>query len=56
MPVSKDYELKWSKPKIDKLNSFLVEDFGFSQERIAASLEKLEEHAKQRQQRSLGDF
>ncbi len=56
MPVQKDYELKWSKPKIDNLNGFLVEDFGFSQERIAASLEKLEEHSKQRQQRSLVDF
>ncbi len=41
-PVTKDYTLKWEKPKTDAVLSMLCDEHGFSQDRVSKALEKME--------------
>lgn len=41
-PVTKDYELKWKKPKSDSVIELLCDEHDFSRERVTKALEKME--------------
>ena len=56
MPVTDDYNLKWSNPDKEKLLQLLVHDHDFSEERVLKTLEKLSKENPNKQQKSLADF
>ncbi len=56
MPTTKDYKLQWNKPDPEKIKEILVERHEFSPERVDATLEKLHESTKKKEQKGLGDF
>jgi flap endonuclease-1 len=56
MPVKKDVKLEWRDPDQDKVKELLIDDFGFSKNRVTSQLERLQAYTKARQQKSLGDF
>lgn len=56
VPVSDDYKLTWNELNIEKVKEILVENHDFSDERISASLEKIQQTAADNKQKSLGDF
>jgi flap endonuclease-1 len=56
IPVTDDYEIKWNKIDIDKLNELLIEKHNFSRERIESLSEKLYNYTKKASQNTLGDF
>jgi len=56
MPVTKDYELKWTPVDREKVIKILVEDHEFNRERIEKNLDELEEVSKKGKQKGLGDF
>jgi len=56
MPIKKDFKLKWKDPDQDRVKELLVEEFGFSKNRVMAQLDRLKAYTKARQQKSLGDF
>jgi flap endonuclease-1 len=41
-PVLSNVELKWTAPKVDELTKFLVDECGFSPERVASNITKLQ--------------
>jgi len=55
MPVNKDYSLKFTPPKQDKIMEFLCEQHDFEKERIKSSLDKLSQSGDIKQ-KGLGDF
>ena len=55
-PVTKDYTLKWKKPKSDALFDFLVEERGFSEKQVIKNIETLENRASSECQSSLGEW
>jgi len=56
MPVTDPGTIRFGKPDREGLHRFLVVDNGFSEERIAKSLDSLGAIARDEGQRSLGDF
>ncbi len=56
MPVNKEYKLEWKKPDVEKIKEILVERHEFSPERVDATLEKLKQGTKKKEQKGLGDF
>ena len=54
MPVTDDYKLKWDLPDEDGMEEFLVNNRGFSQERIAKSIEMLSKYHETKKQKNLG--
>ena len=56
MPVTDDYTLEWKPLDEQKLIQLLVQEHGFSMERVNAKIEKLREAAKQQQQKGLQSF
>jgi len=55
-PVTKDYTLKWKKPKSDALFDFLVEERGFSEKQVIKNIETLENRASSECQSCLGEW
>ncbi|MFH1211605.1 MAG: flap endonuclease-1 [Candidatus Woesearchaeota archaeon] len=55
MPVSDEYELKWSEPNPEKIKEILVEKHNFSAERVNSMLERIN-NINNKKQKSLGDF
>lgn len=53
MPVTKDYDLKWTKPDADAVKSLLVDKHDFSEERVASILSKLEKENNKKKQSNL---
>lgn len=56
MPVTENYEIKFSKPKKEELIQFLVEERDFAKERVINAIEALSVEQEKKAQRSLGDF
>lgn len=56
MPIMKNYQLNWKPIDEEKIKELLVERHDFSQERVAATLEKLRSMHKQKEQKGLSDF
>ena len=56
MPVTDDYELKWSSVDKEGLLKLLVSEHDFSEERVNTALEKFTKGAAKKQQKSLDDF
>ena len=56
MPVTDDYELKWSNVDKENLHKLLVGEHDFSEERVNSALEKFSKGATKKQQKSLADF
>jgi len=56
MPINKDYEIKFNPPNKEKIMKLLVEEHGFSEDRVNSSLDKLENAKKLNSQKGLGDF
>ncbi len=56
IPVTSKYTLDWKRLDSKKITEMLVEDHGFSKERVDAMFEKLQSTQKKKNQRSLGDF
>ncbi|MBI2125520.1 flap endonuclease-1 [Candidatus Woesearchaeota archaeon] len=56
MPVTDDYNLEWKKIDEKKLLHLLVEEHGFSEERVRTKLEKLKETQKEMAQKGLKNF
>jgi len=56
MPVTKEYNLEWGKPDVDKIKEILVDRHEFSPERVDMTLEKLQSTTKKKEQKGLGDF
>jgi len=56
MPVTDKYDLKWKPVDKEKIKKLLVDEHDFSYERIDSALNKLDEEAQQKQQKSLSDF
>lgn len=55
-PVTKDYTLKWKKPKSDALYDFLVEERGFSEKQVIKNIDVLENRASSECQSCLGEW
>jgi len=51
MPVTDDYKIKWGSPDVKGINEFLVNERGFSEERVIKGLEPLK-----KQQSGLGNW
>ncbi len=56
MPVMKNYQLKWSKPDVEKIKKLLVDKHEFSEERVDSTLEKLTKITKAKEQIGLGKW
>ena len=56
MPVTDKYELEWKQPDTEKILKLLVDKHDFSEERVRATIERLEKEKEQKQQKSLADF
>jgi flap endonuclease-1 len=56
MPVSKEYELKWTKLNKEKIYELLVEKHDFSEERVSSTLQKLEKLEGNNKQKGLRSF
>lgn len=56
IPVTDDYSLEWKDLDYDGVIQFLVEDYGFSEERVKSQLDKLKKSAADKAQKGLGDF
>jgi flap endonuclease-1 len=56
MPVSDEYTLKWRAPDVEQLNKLLVDEHGFSAERISRAVSGLTKEHKARSQQGLGSF
>src|SRR3989344_3791319 len=56
MPVMKNYQLKWTKPDVEKIKKILVEKHEFSEERVDNQLKKLNQEIKKKEQKGLGEF
>jgi flap endonuclease-1 len=56
MPVITDYDIKFAEPDEERIKKILVEEHDFSEERVASTLEKLQNFKKKNQQRGLSDF
>jgi flap endonuclease-1 len=56
MPVTKDYNLKFSKPDKQGIKEFLVGKHDFGPERVEKTLSELEEQHSRRAQKGLGEF
>jgi flap endonuclease-1 len=56
MPKDKDYWLVWKGVNKERVKELLVERHDFSLERVEATLAKLEEDKKTREQKGLGEF
>jgi len=56
MPLTDDYDVTFSPPKIDKLKEFLIERFDFSKLRIENALKDLEKEKAKQEQKSLFGF
>lgn len=56
MPVTDEYELKWTGVDSDAVRKVLVERHDFSKNRVDLVLEKLEKQGKDRAQKGLGEF
>ena len=56
IPVTKDYNLKWSEVDIEKVKKILIDFHDFSEERVNNTLARLKKTSKEKQQKSLGDF
>jgi flap endonuclease-1 len=56
MPVTKEYKLEWKKPDVEKIKEILVDRHEFSPERVDATLEKLKQGIKKKEQKGLGEF
>jgi flap endonuclease-1 len=55
-PVTKDYTLKWKKPKSEALFKFLVEERGFSEKQVTKNTEILEKISSDGCQSCLGNW
>ena len=56
IPVTDDYNMEFKAIDEKKVMDILVERFDFSEERVAAQLEKLSKSTKSRQQKGLGEW
>jgi flap endonuclease-1 len=56
MDVTDDYKLEWNNIDEDQILKLLVEEHDFSQERVSATLKKLEKELGSKKQKGLGDF
>ncbi|MBI2208043.1 flap endonuclease-1 [Candidatus Woesearchaeota archaeon] len=56
MPITDDYELKWSNVNEGHLYKLLVDEHDFSEERVKSALEKFSKGNVKKQQKSLSDF
>ena len=54
--TNEDLELIWNEIDEEKLNKFLIQDYGFSEERLNKSLNIIKEIKQSKQQKGLGDF
>lgn len=55
-PVQKKVSFTWKDPSIELIKTFLVEEYGFSEERIQTNLDKLRSLKESKKQKGLGDF
>ena len=51
--ITKDYQLKWSNPEIDKVYEFLCEEFNFTKNRIDPIINKFEDIENMMKQKTL---
>jgi flap endonuclease-1 len=56
IPVTDDYQLEWKSIDEEKLIHLLVEEHGFSEERVKSKLEKLKQVKENLSQKGLGSF
>ncbi|MEA2036806.1 MAG: flap endonuclease-1 [Nanoarchaeota archaeon] len=56
MPVTDDYNIKWSEVSREGVLKILVDQHDFSEERVNSTLNKLLEKKEKKQQKGLGDF
>ncbi|MBW3023172.1 flap endonuclease-1 [Candidatus Woesearchaeota archaeon] len=56
MPVTDDYELKWSDFNAEKIRKILVEEHDFSLERVNSTIGKLKAFKQKSSQKGLGEF
>jgi flap endonuclease-1 len=56
IPVTNEYSLEWNSLDQEKITTMLVEEHGFSKERIESMFEKLQGTKEKQNQSSLGDF
>jgi flap endonuclease-1 len=56
IPVTDNYELKWSNVDRDKIFKILVEKHNFSEERVNNTLNELKEYSETKKQTSLNNF
>lgn len=56
MPVNKDYDVRFTSFDSQKIIHLLCDNKGFSKERVAATLQKLEQLHTTKKQKGLGDF
>ena len=53
IPTTDEYDLTWHTPQYDRLKSLLVEEHGFSEERVVSKLDKLQQLFKSKKQTGL---
>ncbi len=56
LPVTDNYELKWNPVDLDFIKGFLINERGFSSERVEKSLKKLSRGLYEKKQTGLSDF
>ncbi len=56
MPVTDDYKISWKKTNLSELKRLLLEEYGFSEERILPRLEKLQKEQEKSSQQGLKGF
>jgi flap endonuclease-1 len=56
IPVTDDYKIEFKQPDIDRLRQILVQEHGFSEERVSNTLEKLNAAKKLNEQKGLGEY
>ncbi|MEK6874752.1 MAG: flap structure-specific endonuclease, partial [Nanoarchaeota archaeon] len=56
MPVTDDYNIIWKKPSFNRLRSFLIDEHGFSLDRVEKTIKELEASVAFHNQKSIFDF
>lgn len=56
MPVSDEYDMRWTVPDRELLHRFLIEEHDFTEDRVAGTLDRLCRHRPEKEQKGLSDF
>ncbi len=56
IPVTDDYEIKWSGVDTEKIKKLLIDEHDFSEERVESTLDKLNKKSSERKQKGLSEF